>query len=157
MNDIAAGLRNEIQAKDDKISRCEMQLNCMEREVGNLTSMLKSSLNNLDESKVAYESICEHARCDHDSCLDVQSALAALGTFIATMEESKRERRNSLQEIDNLRTCVACYGRETVSEIASTDFYTGRETIRPQAAGTFSNVYINPFIPDIYVYMLFNY
>lgn len=132
MNDIMADLKNEIRMKDEKISQCEMQLDSMEREVGNLTSMLKSSLNNLDESKVAYENICEHARCEHDTCLDVQSALAALGTFIATLEERKQDR---LQEIDNLRASIACYSRETVGDIANTDFYTGRESTRPQVAG----------------------
>ncbi|XP_032666498.1 uncharacterized protein LOC116841996 [Odontomachus brunneus] len=131
MNDAVTDLRNEIRAKDDKISQYEMQLGCMERQVSNLTSMLKTCLNNFDESKVAYESICEHARCEHDTCLDVQSALVALGTFLAALKEDKRERHDRLLEIDNLR---ACYSRQTVSEIANTDFYTGREIIQPQAA-----------------------
>lgn len=154
MNDAVTDLGNEIRAKDDKISQYEMQLGCMERQVSNLTSMLKSCLNNFDESKVAYESICEHARCEHDTCLDVQSALAALGTFLAALKEDKRERHSRLPEIDNLRACVACYSRETVSEIANTDFYTGRETIQLQAAGIASSVHFNSFTLE---YLLVNY
>ncbi|XP_025156459.1 myosin-14-like [Harpegnathos saltator] len=133
MNDAIADLRNEIRAKDDKISQYKMQLDCIEREVGNLTSMLKSNLNDLDESKVAYESICERIRCEHDTCLDVQSAVATLGTFIAALEEHRRERRDRLQEIDSLKAFMACYSRETVSEIANMDFYTGHELVQSQA------------------------
>jgi len=133
MNDVVAGLRGEIQAKSDKISRCEMQLVCMEQEVGNLTNMLKSSLNNLDETKIAYEGICEYTKCEHDACLDVRSALSALRSFIAELEECKLERRNRLRKIDNLKACVACYSRECASEIANADFDTGRGSIQPAA------------------------
>ncbi|KYN02680.1 hypothetical protein ALC62_06480 [Cyphomyrmex costatus] len=133
MNGVVADLRNEIQAKNDKISQCEMQLVCMEREVGNLTNMLKSSLNNFDESKIAYEGICDYTKCEHDTCLDVQSALSALKSFIAELEECKLERRNRLREIDNLKAYVTCYSQETVSEITNTDFDTGHELIQPTA------------------------
>ncbi|XP_011883541.1 PREDICTED: sporulation-specific protein 15-like [Vollenhovia emeryi] len=133
MNGVVAGLRNEIQAKDDKISQCETQLVCMEREVGNLTNMLKSSLNNFDETKIAYEGVCDYTKCEHDTCLDVPSALSALKAFIAELEECKLERRNRLREIDNLRAYVACYSQETVSEITNTDFDTGHGSIQPAA------------------------
>ncbi|XP_071575096.1 uncharacterized protein [Temnothorax nylanderi] len=133
MNDVVADLRNEIQAKNDKISQCEMQLVCMEREVGNLTNMLKSSLNNFDETKIAYEGVCDYTKCEHDTCLDVQSALSALKAFIAELEECKLERRNRLREIDNLKAYVACYSQETVSEITNTDFDTGHGSIQPAA------------------------
>lgn len=133
INDVVAGLRSEIQAKSDKISQCEMQLVCMEQEVGNLTNMLKSNLNNLDETKIAYEGICEYTKCEHDTCLDVQSALSALKAFIAELEECKLERRNRLREIDNLKACVACYSQECVSEIAYADFDTGHGSIQPAA------------------------
>ncbi|XP_011695060.1 PREDICTED: early endosome antigen 1-like [Wasmannia auropunctata] len=136
MNGIVADLRNEIQAKSDKISQCEMQLVCMEREVGNLTNMLKSSLNNFDESKIAYEGVCDYTKCEHDTCLDVQSALSALNAFIAELEECKLERRNRLREIDNLKAYVACYSQETVSEITNTDFDTGHGLIQPAAEDT---------------------
>nr|XP_012232770.1 PREDICTED: polyamine-modulated factor 1-binding protein 1-like [Linepithema humile] len=132
MNDVVAGLRNEIQAKSDKISQCEMQLVCMEREVGNLTNTLKSSLNNLDEAKIAYEGIREYTKCEHDTCLDVQSALSALKAFIAELEECKLE-RNRLREIDNLKACVACYSQECVSETANANFDTGHGSIQPAA------------------------
>lgn len=133
MNDVVANLKNEIQVKNEKISQCEMQLICMEREVGNLTNMLKSSLNNLDESKIAYEGICEYTKCEHDTCLDVQSALSALKAFIAELEECKLERRNRLREIDNLKAYVACYSQESASEITNTDFDTGHGSIQPVA------------------------
>lgn len=133
MNDVVTGLRGEIQAKSDKISQCEMQLVCMEREVGNLTNMLKSSLNNLDEAKIAYEGICEHTKCGHETCLDVQSALSALKAFIAELEECKLERRNRPRKIDNLKACVACYSQECASEIANANFDTGRGSIQPAA------------------------
>ncbi|XP_036149734.1 early endosome antigen 1-like [Monomorium pharaonis] len=133
MNDVVANLRNEIQAKSDKIAQCEMQLVCMEREVGNLTNMLKSSLNNFDESKIAYEGVCDYTKCEHDTCLDVQSALSALKAFIAELEECKLERRNRLREIDNLKAYVACYSQETVSEITNTDFDTGHGSIQQAA------------------------
>ncbi|XP_018304974.1 paramyosin-like isoform X2 [Mycetomoellerius zeteki] len=133
MNGVVADLRNEIQAKNDKISQCEMQLVCMEREVGNLTNMLKSSLNNFDESKIAYEGVCDYTKCEHDTCLDVQSALSALKSFIAELEECKLERRNRLREIDNLKAYVTCYSQETVSEITNTDFDTGHGLIQPAA------------------------
>lgn len=157
MNDVVADLKNEIRTKDDKISRFEVQLDCMERKVGSLTSMLKNSLDNFDESKVAYESIYEHARCEHDTCLDVQSTLAALGTFIATLEESKREKRDRLQEIDNLRACVRCYSRETVSEIVNTDFYAGHETVQLQTAGKFSSVHFISFSLEYMVVKYFGF
>ncbi|XP_012056221.1 PREDICTED: paramyosin-like [Atta cephalotes] len=133
MNDVVADLKNEIQAKNDKISQCEMQLVCMEREVGNLTNMLKSSLNNFDESKIAYEGVCDYTKCEHDTCLDMQSALSALKSFIAELEECKLERRNRLREIDNLKAYVTCYSQETVNEITNTDFDTGHELIQPAA------------------------
>ncbi|EGI64384.1 hypothetical protein G5I_07189 [Acromyrmex echinatior] len=133
MNGVMADLRNEIQAKNDKISQCEMQLVCMEREVGNLTNMLKSSLNNFDESKIAYEGVCDYTKCEHDTCLDMQSALSALKSFIAELEECKLERRNRLREIDNLKAYVTCYSQETVNEITNTDFDTGHGLIQPAA------------------------
>ncbi|XP_050451738.1 myosin-11-like [Cataglyphis hispanica] len=139
MNDVVANLKNEIQVKNEKISQCEMQLICMEREVGNLTNMLKSSLNNLDESKIAYEGICEYTKCEHDTCLDVQSALSALKAFIAELEECKLERRNRLREIDNLKAYVACYSQESVSEITNTDFDTGNGSIQPAAEDSTSS------------------
>ncbi|XP_070162417.1 putative leucine-rich repeat-containing protein DDB_G0290503 [Polyergus mexicanus] len=139
MNDVVANLKNEIQVKNEKISQCEMQLICMEREVGNLTNMLKSSLNNLDESKIAYEGICEYTKCEHDTCLDVQSALSALKAFIAELEECKLERRNRLREIDNLKAYVACYSQESVSEITNTDFDTGHGSIQPVAEDSTSS------------------
>ena len=133
MNDVVADLKNEIQTKNDKISQCEMQLVCMEREVGNLTNMLKSSLNNFDESKIAYEGVCDYTKCEHNTCLDMQSALSALKSFIAELEECKLERRNRLREIDNLKAYVTCYSQETVNEITNTDFDTGHELIQPAA------------------------
>lgn len=150
MNDVMANLRNEIQAKSDKISQCEMQLVCMEREVGNLTNMLKRSLNNFDESKIAYEGVCDYTKCEHDTCLDVQSALFALKTFIAELEECKLERRNRLREIDNLKAYVACYSQETASEITNTDFDTGQGSIQP-AAGIFrgTDLFVLPIVVPI--------
>ncbi|XP_039313029.1 sporulation-specific protein 15 [Solenopsis invicta] len=138
MNGVVANLRKEIQAKSDKISQCEMQLVCMEREVGNLTSMLKSSLNNFDESKIEYEGVCDYTKCEHDTCLDVQSALSALKAFIAELEECKLERRNRLRGIDNLKAYMACYSQENVSEITNTDFDTGRGSIQPAAEDVIS-------------------
>lgn len=141
MNRVVADLRNEIQAKPDKIAQCETRLVCMERKVSNLTSMLKNSLNNLDESKIAYEGICEYAKCEHDTCLDVQSASAVLRAFIVDLEECKLDRRNRLREIANLKACVACYSQESVSEITNTDFDTGQESIQP-TAGIYIYIYI---------------
>ncbi|XP_020280362.1 putative leucine-rich repeat-containing protein DDB_G0290503 isoform X2 [Pseudomyrmex gracilis] len=134
MNDLVASLQKEIQVKNNKISQCETQLVCMEREVGNLTNRLKNSLNNLDESKIAYEDICEYTKCEHDTCLDVQSALLALKAFIAELEECKLERHNRLRGIDNLKACVACYSQElSVSELTNVDFDMGRGSIQPTA------------------------
>ncbi|KAL0134829.1 hypothetical protein PUN28_001542 [Cardiocondyla obscurior] len=130
MSGVVADLRNEIQAKNDKISQCEMQLVCMEREVGNLSDMLKSSLNNFDEAKIAFEGVCDYTKCEHDACLDVQSAVSALKAFVTELEECKLERRSRLQRIDNLKAYMACYSQETVGEITDTDFDTGRGSIQ---------------------------
>lgn len=138
MNDVVANLSNEIQAKNDKLSQCETQLVCMEREIGDLNNMLRSSLNNLDECKIAYENICQYKR-EHDTYLDIQSLVSSLKAFMARLEECKLERYNSLLESDNWKIkqdCMVSYSQEYSSEITSTDFDTGHGSIQ-SAAGAF--------------------
>jgi len=119
MNDIVTNLKYEIQTKNNKISQCEMQLVCMEKRINNLANKLKSSLNNLDVSIIAYKVLCKCVQCEHN-CLDIQNALSALNTFIIELENYKSERYHLL-DIDNLQICMACYHQKTASEVKNID------------------------------------
>jgi len=119
MNDTVANLKYQIQTKNDKILQCEMQLVCMEKRINNLANKLKSSLNNLDVSIIAYNVLCKCVQCEHN-CLNIQSALSALNTFIIELENYKSERYHLL-DIDNLQICMSCYHQKTISEVKTID------------------------------------
>ncbi|KAL2723992.1 spindle pole body component 110-like [Vespula squamosa] len=100
MTNILEELQTEIIEKDNTISKYEEQLHCMEQEINNFTTKLKSSLNNLEEFKIAYEDICSRVKCDHDTC---ERTKRTLYTVMEELQKSKLEHKEPLEQIENVK------------------------------------------------------
>ncbi|KAF7389243.1 hypothetical protein HZH66_010380 [Vespula vulgaris] len=100
MTNILEELQTEIIEKDNTISKYEEQLHCMEEEINNFTIKLKSSLNNLEEFKIAYEDICSRVKCEHDTC---ERTKRTLYTVMEELQRSKLEYKEPLEQIENVK------------------------------------------------------
>lgn len=107
MTNILEELQTEIIEKDNTISKYEEQLHCMEQEINNFTIKLKSSLNNLEEFKIAYEDICSRVKCEHDTC---ERTKRTLYTVMEELQRSKLEHKDSLEHIENVKK----YSKESI-------------------------------------------
>lgn len=119
MKDIVATLKNEIQAKSDKILQFEMQLVYMEERITTLSHKLKNNLTKLDMCMILYETVYECIHCSQ-KWLNIHTAFSDLNTFIIRLEKCNMEQRKLL-DIDNLHICMTCYCQEIVNEVTSPD------------------------------------